>query len=153
MVRSLLLPKKDGMFTLMEGILHKGDFVARVFIVEDHPVVRRGYVAFIRREPGLEICGEAASAQEALDLLPNANADVAVIDVSLPGGMSGIDLLRELKKLYPKLPILVVSGNEEAVYGDLVVSLGAWGYIMKGNAEVFLQAVRDMVADTQGPSE
>jgi DNA-binding NarL/FixJ family response regulator len=58
-----------------------------------------------------------------------------------------------LKKLYPKLPILVVSGNEEAVYGDLVVSLGAWGYIMKGNAEVFLQAVRDMVADTQGPSE
>lgn len=127
--------------------------MARVFIVEDHPVVRKGYVAFIRRERDLEICGEASSAQEALELLPKANADVAVIDVSLPGGMSGIDLLRELKRLYPDLPILVVSGNEEAVYGDLVVSLGAWGYVMKGNAEAFIQAVRSMVADKENRKE
>ena len=119
----------------------------RVFIVEDHPVVRKGYVAFIRREPDLEVCGEAASAQEALELLPDANADVAVLDVSLPGGMSGIDLLRELREIYPELPILVVSGNEEAVYGDLVVSLGAWGYVMKGNAQAFIQAVRAMATD------
>lgn len=130
--------------------------MARVFIVEDHPVVRKGYVAFIRRERDLEIAGEAGSAQEALQLLPNANADVVVLDVSLPGGMNGIDLLRELKQLYPDLPVLVVSGNEEAVYGELVVGLGAWGYLMKGNAEAFIQAVRAMVADIQarraGPS-
>lgn len=119
----------------------------RVFIVEDHPVVRKGYVAFIRREPDLEVCGEAASAQEALELLPTANADVAVLDVSLPGGISGIDLLRELRELYPDLPILVVSGNEEAVYGDLVISLGAWGYVMKGNAQAFIQAVRAMATE------
>jgi DNA-binding NarL/FixJ family response regulator len=124
-----------------------GGTVTRVFIVEDHPIVRKGYVAFIRREPDLEVCGEAASAEEALELLPAAKADVAVIDVSLPGGMSGIDLLRELKQLYPKMPILVVSGNEEAVYGDLVVGLGAWGYVMKGNAEAFIQTVRAMAAD------
>jgi DNA-binding NarL/FixJ family response regulator len=126
-----------------------GGKLARIFIVEDHPVVRKGYVAFLRREPDLDICGEAASAQEALELLPNAKADVAVLDVSLPGGMSGIELLRELKQKYPDLPILVVSGNEEAVYGGLVVSLGAWGYVMKGNAEAFIQAVRAMVADVQ----
>jgi DNA-binding NarL/FixJ family response regulator len=124
--------------------------VTSVFIIEDHPVVRKGYVAFIRREPDLEVSGEAASAQEALKLLPAASPDVVVLDVSLPGGMNGIDLLRELKQLYPDLPILVVSGNEEAVYGELVVSLGAWGYLMKGNAEAFIQAVRAMVADTQG---
>jgi DNA-binding NarL/FixJ family response regulator len=123
--------------------------VARVFIVEDHPVVRKGYVAFIRREADLEVCGEAGTAEEALAALPTAEADVVVLDVSLPGGMNGIDLLRELKQLYPALPILVVSGNEEAVYGDLVVSLGAWGYLMKGNAEAFVQAVRAMVADSQ----
>jgi len=132
------------------NILSIGGDVARVFIVEDHPVVRKGYVAFIRREPELEICGEAASAEEALALLPTANADVVVLDVSLPGGMSGIDLLRELKQLFPKLPILVVSGNEEAVYGDMVVSMGAWGYVMKGNAEVFIEAVRTMAAETLG---
>ena len=123
--------------------------MARVFIVEDHPVVRKGYVAFLRREPDLEIAGEATSAQEALELLPAANADVVVLDVSLPGGMSGIDLLRELKRLYPDLPILIVSGNEEAVYGEMVIGLGAWGYLMKGNAEAFIQAVRAMVADSQ----
>jgi DNA-binding NarL/FixJ family response regulator len=123
--------------------------VARVFIVEDHPVVRKGYVAFINREPDLEVCGEAGTAQEALATLPAAQADVVVLDVSLPGGMNGIDLLRELKQLYPDLPILVVSGNEEAVYGDLVVRMGAWGYLMKGNAEAFIRAVRAMVADSQ----
>ena len=123
--------------------------MARVFIVEDHPVVRKGYVAFIRREPDLEVSGEAGSAQEALERLPNTQTDVVVLDVSLPGGVSGIDLLRELKQLYPDLPILVVSGNEEAVYGELVVSLGAWGYLMKGNAEAFIRAVRAMVADMQ----
>jgi DNA-binding NarL/FixJ family response regulator len=125
--------------------------VARVFIVEDHPVVRKGYVAFISREPGMEVCGEAASAQDALAALPTAKADVLVLDVSLPGSMNGIDLLRELKVIYPDLPILVVSGNEEAVYGELVVNLGAWGYLMKGNAEAFVQAVRAMVSDTQRP--
>jgi DNA-binding NarL/FixJ family response regulator len=125
--------------------------VARVFIVEDHPVVRKGYVAFINREPDLEVCGEASTAQEALAALPAARPDVVVLDVSLPGGMNGIDLLRELKHLYPDLPILVVSGNEEAVYGELVVSLGAWGYLMKGNAEAFIQAVRAMAADSQRP--
>jgi DNA-binding NarL/FixJ family response regulator len=132
----------------MPESLSKGGEVARIFIVEDHPVVRKGYVAFIRREPDLEICGEAGSAEEALKLLPTANADVVVLDVSLPGGVSGIDLLRELKTLYPDLPILVVSGNEEAVYGEMVVGLGAWGYVMKGNAEAFIQAVRAVIADT-----
>jgi DNA-binding NarL/FixJ family response regulator len=127
--------------------------VVRVFIVEDHPVVRKGYVAFIRREPELEVSGEAASAEEALRLLPAANSDVAVIDVSLPGGMSGIDLLRELKVLYPDMPILVVSGNEEAVYGDMVVAMGAWGYVMKGSAEAFIQAVRAMVADSKNRTQ
>jgi DNA-binding NarL/FixJ family response regulator len=133
----------------LQNILSIGGDVARVFIIEDHPVVRKGYVAFIRREPGLEVCGEVASAEEALEKLPSANADVAVLDVSLPGEMSGIDLLRELKQVFPNLPFLVVSGNEEAVYGEMVVGMGAWGYVMKGNAEVFIQAVRAMVAETQ----
>ena len=118
--------------------------MTRIFIVEDHPVVRKGYVAFISREANLEVCGEAVSAQEALKLLPESNPDMVVLDVSLPGNMNGIDLLRELKQLYPKLPVLVVSGNEEAVYGELVVKTGAWGYVMKGNAEVFMKAVRQI---------
>lgn len=127
--------------------------MVRIFIVEDHPVVRRGYVSFLSREPGIVICGEAESAQAALAKLPAAKPDVVVLDVSLPGEMSGIDLLRELKQLYPKLPVLVVSGNEEAVYGNLVVELGAWGYVMKGNVDVFMHAVRGIVDYARSQAE
>lgn len=119
--------------------------MARIFIVEDHPVVRRGYVSFLSRDPEMEICGEAASAQEALAALPAAKADIVVLDVSLPGEMNGIDLLRELKRRYPKLFVLVVSGNEEAVYGDQVIRLGAWDYVMKGNVEEFMNSMRGLV--------
>jgi DNA-binding NarL/FixJ family response regulator len=121
----------------------------RFFIIEDHPVVRRGYSSFIAREPGMAVCGEASSAHEALALLPTAKPDVVVLDVSLAGEASGIDLLRELKQQYPNLPVLVVSGNEEAVYGDLVMRLGAWRYIMKGNVDVFMQALREIAAYAQ----
>lgn len=116
--------------------------MTRVFLVEDHPVVRKGYTSFIAREPGLEICGEAGSAREALAQLPAAKPEIVVLDVSLPGDMNGIDLLTELKRIYPTLPVLVVSGNEEAIYGDLVVKMGAWGYVMKGNVTVFMDAIR-----------
>lgn len=123
--------------------------MVRTFIVEDHPVVRRGYIAFLKREPGVVICGEATSAAEALELLPQVQPNLLVLDVSLPGTMSGIDLLREMKGDFPEMKVLVVSGNEQAVYADLVVQQGAWGYVMKGNAEAFLRAVRAVVAQIE----
>jgi two-component system, NarL family, invasion response regulator UvrY len=116
-----------------------------IFIVEDHPVVRRGYEAFIAREPNLKVCGEAVSGSEALTKIQECRPDAVVLDVSLPGDMNGVDLLRVLKQRHPDLPVLVVSGNDEAIYGDLVVKCGAWGYVMKGNAEVFIESVRRLV--------
>lgn len=118
-----------------------------ILIVEDHPVVRRGYVALVTREPDLEVCGEAVSAQEALAYLEEGAPDAVVLDVALPGDMNGIDLLRRLQQQYPDLPVLVVSGNEAAVYGDQVMAQGAWGYVMKGDAAAFMQAVRSMVSE------
>jgi DNA-binding NarL/FixJ family response regulator len=123
--------------------------MVRTFIVEDHPVVLRGYIAFLKREPSVELCGDAMSASEALALLPVAQPSLLVLDVSLPGSMNGIDLLREVRADFPEMKVLVVSGNEEAVYGDMVVQQGAWGYVMKGNAEAFLQAVRAVVAQIE----
>jgi DNA-binding NarL/FixJ family response regulator len=117
----------------------------KVFIVEDHPVVRKGYVAFISRERDVEVCGEASSGQEALKQIAATQPDIVVLDVSLPGDMNGIDLLRELKRSFPDLLVLVVSGNDEAVYGDLVVRCGAWGYVMKGDVETFMRSVRGII--------
>lgn len=126
--------------------------VAKVFIVEDHPVVRKGYVAFLGREPDLEIIGEAASGQDALKKIRQATPDLIVLDVSLQGEMNGVDLLKRLHSEYPKLPVLVVSGHDEAIYGDMMKKNGAWGYVMKGNVGLFLQAIRDVLSYMNGGS-
>ena len=123
--------------------------MSKVFIVEDHPVVRKGYVAFLSREPDLEICGEAASGQDALKKIRATRPDLVVLDVSLQGEMNGVELLKRLHSEYPKLPVLVVSGHDEAVYGDMMRANGAWGYVMKGNVALFLQAVREVLSFVQ----
>lgn len=123
--------------------------MARILIVEDHPVVRKGYVALMQRMPQLEICGEATTAEEALEMLPACEPDMLLVDVSLPGEMSGIDLLRRIKSDSPHLPILVVSGNEEAVYGEAVIDAGAWAYVMKGNAAALLSSLRELAAEVE----
>ena len=120
--------------------------MARILIVEDHPVVRRGYIALMQRMPELVVCGEATTAEEALEMIPECNPDMLLVDVSLPGEMSGIDLLREIKLKRPELLILVVSGNEEAVYGEAVIDAGAWAYVMKGNAAALLSTLRELAA-------
>lgn len=127
--------------------------MARILIVEDHPVVRKGYVALMQRMPELEICGEATTAEEALELLPDCDPDLMLVDVSLPGEMSGIDLLRMLKEKRPNLPILVVSGNEEAVYGEAVLDAGAWAYVMKGNAATLLSTLRELAAEVENSKQ
>lgn len=120
--------------------------MVKVFIVDDHLQVRQNYVLLIRREPDLECCGEAASGREAMSKIPLAAPDIVVLDVSLQGDMDGVELLKYLRSHYLELPILVVSGHDEAVYAQRIVKLGAQGYVMKGDAVVFLQAVRQVAA-------
>lgn len=127
--------------------------MAKVFIVEDHPVVRKGYVAFLSREPDLEICGEAASGQDALKKIREKQPDLVVLDVSLQGDMNGVELLKRLRVEFPKLPVLVVSGHDEAIYGDMMRSNGAWGYVMKGDVGAFLRAIREVLSYVQTRSE
>lgn len=105
---------------------------ARVFVVDDHPVVRKGLEYIIKQEPKLEICGEAESGQEALKLIQKTNPDIVILDLSLKD-MSGLDLLKELKKIKPELPILILSMHDESVYAERVIRAGAMGYLNKEN--------------------
>lgn len=123
--------------------------MSKVFIVEDHPIVRKGYIAFLSREPDLEICGEAARGQDALKQIREQQPDLVVLDVSLQGDMNGVELLKRLNADFPGLPVLVVSGHDEAIYGDMMRKNGAWGYVMKGDVGAFLRAVRDVLAFVQ----
>ncbi len=114
----------------------------KLFIVEDHPVIRSAYVRLIQRQPDLEVCGEAGSANQALELIPRTAPDLVLVDISLPG-INGIELLNQLKVSHPDLPALVISGHEETLYAKLALQAGAKGYLVKaGLAEVMVQAIR-----------
>lgn len=104
----------------------------RIFVVDDHAVTRKGYVFLIGEEQGLDVCGEAASAEEALAEIP-ADCDALVTDVSL-GGMSGVELVKVLQAIRPSLPVLVVSMHDESLYAERVLKAGARGYLMKSEA-------------------
>jgi DNA-binding NarL/FixJ family response regulator len=126
--------------------LADGGAAARVFIVDDHPVVRDGLAAQVALQPDLEMCGEAADAAEALALLGRARADVAVIDIALKTG-NGIDLIKRLRARDDAVRIVVWSMYPEGVYAERALRAGAMGYVHKGRAtREILQAIRCVLA-------
>ncbi|HEX3728407.1 MAG TPA: response regulator transcription factor [Opitutaceae bacterium] len=105
----------------------------RVFVVDDHPITRRGIIALVTEDVNLVVCGEAESAPQALELIPKLNPDLAIIDISL-ASMNGIELMKNLKALLPKLPVLIMSMHDENLYAERALRAGARGYIMKQEA-------------------
>jgi DNA-binding NarL/FixJ family response regulator len=111
-------------------------------VVDDHPVVRRGLAYLINQEGDLIVCGEAEDAHEALAQVQKQRPDLAIVDLVLKQS-SGIDLVKELKRRYPKLPVLVISMHEESLYAERALRAGAKGYIMKHEVdEVIMNAIR-----------
>ena len=105
----------------------------KIFVVDDHAVTRKGYAFLIGEEPDLMVCGEAASALEALDQIPEANPDLLIADLTMEG-MSGIELIKHLQSQRPDLPVLAISMHDEALYADRALRAGARGYLMKNEA-------------------
>jgi len=117
----------------------------KVFIVDDHPIVRQGIAQMINQESDLETCGEATSVQEALTWLEKHPADVLLVDISLEG-VSGIDLIKTLKAHNFTLPSLVISMHDETLYAERALRAGARGYVMKQEAtESMLTAIRQVL--------
>lgn len=102
----------------------------RIFLVDDHEVVRRGVRDMLEVEDDFEVVGEAGSVREALDRVPTVLPDVAVLDVRLPDG-SGVELCRELRSTYPDLACLMLTSfdDDEALFEAIVA--GAAGYVLK----------------------
>jgi DNA-binding NarL/FixJ family response regulator len=101
-----------------------------VMIVDDHPLVREGLKSIIERSPGLRVAGEAGSCEDALAKLRTLSPDVLVVDISLPG-KDGIELTRRVRKLFPEVPILIVSVHCRV---ELIVNAfraGARGFLAK----------------------
>ena len=118
----------------------------KVVLVDDHPIVRQGLAQMIARELDMEVCGEAETAADALKAIAACKPDVAVVDLSLKG-TSGLELLKDLKVRFPKLPVLVLSMYDETMYAERALRAGAKGYMMKEEAtEKVLAAIRGILA-------
>jgi two-component system response regulator DevR len=118
----------------------------RVFVVDDHELVRRGLIELIDTEEDLSVVGQAGDVQEALLTLASITADVAVLDVRLPDG-SGIELCREIRSLYPNVKVLMLTSflDDEAILGAVLG--GASGYVIKDIKNLdLLEAIRKVAA-------
>ena len=102
----------------------------KVFIVDDHPIVREGLTKLINYQRDLKVCGEAGEAASALQAIEDCHPDVAIVDISL-GQSSGLQLIKDLQNKNADLPILVLSMHDELLYAERSISAGAKGYIMK----------------------
>ena len=118
----------------------------RILLADDHTVVRHGLKQILAEEFKKAIFGEARNATEALDLVWKENWDVAVLDITMPG-RSGLEVLREIKRSKPKLPVLVLSMHPENQFAVRVLKRGAAGYMTKESASAELVgAVRKVLA-------
>ena len=118
----------------------------RVFLVDDHPIVRYGFAQLLATAPDIEVCGQAADARAALDALVATAPHVLIVDVSL-GATNGIDLIRDIKERLPNAFVLVVSMHDEHLYAERALRAGASGYIMKHEAtDAIVRAIRSVAA-------
>jgi DNA-binding NarL/FixJ family response regulator len=117
----------------------------RVFIVDDHPIVRQGLEQLINNEPDLVVSGQGEDAYQSLRAIPENRPAVVLVDVSLKDS-DGIELLKELRARDPDLPVLVLSMHDESLYAERALRAGARGYIMKQEApQTLLQAIRKVL--------
>jgi DNA-binding NarL/FixJ family response regulator len=130
---------------------------ARILVVDDHALVRRGLAALIEREPDLVVCAEAESRATALAALAEHRPDLGLMDLRLPehgqvDARHGLALVRELRRLDARLAILVLSFHDEPAYVEAARSAGAGGYLTKARAaEELVTAIRAVLAAAPQP--
>jgi len=117
----------------------------KILIADDHPIVRRGLQQILSRETDIAMVGEAQNCSEVLDLTRTEDWDAVVLDIAMPG-RGGLDTLKELKRLYPALPVLMLSIYPEDQYAVRAFRAGAAGYMNKETApDELIKAIRKII--------
>ena len=118
----------------------------KVLIADDHAVVRQGLRQILATDPDMVVAGEAKDGAEAISMARNVEWDVAVLDFSMPG-LNGLDLLGEMKKEFPKRPVLILSMHPEDLFAVRTLRAGASAYVEKDSPpEALLTAIRRAAA-------
>ena len=116
----------------------------RIVIVDDHPLFRKGLEQLIHSDGAFAVCGEAGNAAEAMEVIRELDPDLAIVDLSLPGA-NGIELIKNIRAEFSKLPILVLSMHDESLYALRALRAGAEGYVMKHEAMAnVIQAIHEV---------
>jgi DNA-binding NarL/FixJ family response regulator len=102
----------------------------RIYLVDDHPLVREGLSTLLGQQPDLIVCGQAEDAPHALRAIAADKPDVAIVDIALNGG-SGLDLIKALKAQHPGVATIALSMHDEKLYAERAIRAGARGYVMK----------------------
>ena len=115
---------------------------SRVFLVDDHPLVRDGLANLLDAQDDLMVCGEAEDSIQAINRIRKARPHVALIDISLKNE-SGLELLKQLRSQFPHVALIVLSMHDEALYAERALRAGARGYVMKREAsKIVLASIR-----------
>ena len=114
----------------------------RILLVDDHRIVREGLAAVLSREEGIEVVGEASSAEQALETVRSLHPDLIILDLQMPG-MGGLQAIRHLKVLRPTTSILVLTVENSEMILLEAVRAGAAGYVLKdASADILVQSIR-----------
>ena len=117
----------------------------KILLVDDHPLVREWLTNLINEEPDFEVCGNASNTREAIGLIGTLLPRIVVVDISMEGG-SGLELIKDIKAVHPKVDMIVLSMHDEMLYAERAMRAGAAGYIMKREAtEKVLDAIRTVL--------
>lgn len=117
----------------------------KVLIGDDHAIVRQGLKQILSEESGMFFCGEAENGNSVLSAIYKENWDVLILDISMPG-LSGLDILKEVKKIRPRLPVLILTMHSEEQFALRSLKAGASGYLTKDSApEELVKAVKKLL--------
>jgi DNA-binding NarL/FixJ family response regulator len=126
----------------MEWFTMKDLQCTRIMIVDDHPMMRDGLAMRIASQANMEVCGEAATEDEALELIKQIGPDLVIIDIALKRG-NGIELVKRVRSINPAIKMLVVSTFQESLYAERAMRAGALGYLNKQESnEKVIDAIR-----------
>jgi DNA-binding NarL/FixJ family response regulator len=102
----------------------------RIFLIDDHPIVREGFAQLINQQKDLQVCGQSSTGLEAMAEIPAARPDLVILDLALRGP-DGIDVVKNLRSLRKDMCVLVLSMHDEMLYAERALRAGANGYVMK----------------------
>jgi DNA-binding NarL/FixJ family response regulator len=124
----------------------KRQLPVRILIVDDHPSVREGLALRISIHSDLEVCGEAESEEQAIELVRQMKPDLVLVDISLKSG-HGLELIKRIRSMEPTVKMLVISGFQESLYAERACRAGALGYLNKQeSSEKMIEAIRTVLA-------